>query len=290
MVLRKRASSQWRMIRLSVQLRLKKILFLVFSLPLISCLSGNDNSKNSNEEKTTTSETIILDSPAKKNVENYFSDHLLGRFNPKTDSSFALIPVKYCNREGMYLRKETIAAFIKMYDAAKKDGINLKIISATRNFNDQKTIWEGKWNGSRLVNGQKLSETIKDPAERAKTILRYSSMPGTSRHHWGTDMDLNSLDNSYFTSGEGKKVYDWLKQHASEFGFCQPYSVKNETRPNGYEEEKWHWSYMPLSSELLKQYSEKIKPGDISGFAGSETTLKIDVIKNYVKGINPLCR
>ena len=190
----------------------------------------------------------------------------------------------------MYLRKETIAAFVKMYDAAKKEGVNLKIISATRNFSEQKSIWEAKWNGSRLVNGKNLSQTIKDPVERAKIILRYSSMPGTSRHHWGTDMDLNSLENSYFNSAEGKKIYEWLKKNAAAFGFCQPYSMKNETRLNGYEEEKWHWSYIPLSSVILKEYLQKIKPENITGFAGAETAGKLNIIEHYVKGVNPECR
>lgn len=225
-----------------------------------------------------------------KQYQNYSVEYLLGKFNQKTDTSFAIIPIKYCSKEAMYLRKETIAAFIKMYDAAKKEGVSLKIISATRNFNEQKSIWEAKWSGSRLVNGKNLSQTIKDPVERAKTILRYSSMPGTSRHHWGTDMDLNSLENAYFTTAEGKKVYDWLKKNGATYGFCQPYSVKNEARPNGYEEEKWHWSYMPLSSAILKEYSKKIKPESISGFTGFETAVKLNIIEQYVKGINPECR
>ncbi|NJK84501.1 MAG: M15 family metallopeptidase [Saprospiraceae bacterium] len=47
--------------------------------------------------------------------------------------------------------------------------------------------------------------TTPNPQERALKILKYSSMPGTSRHHWGTDIDLNSFSNSYFEQGEGKK-------------------------------------------------------------------------------------
>lgn len=263
----------------------KTLLFLL-SLQFTACIAGNEHAVS--EKITTVSENDSI--KGNKQSSSYSIEQLLGKFNPKADTFFALIPVKYCNREGLSLRKETISAFIKMYDAAKKEGVNLKIISATRNFSEQKAIWEAKWNGNKLVNGKKLNETIKDPAERAKTILRYSSMPGTSRHHWGTDMDLNSLENSYFNSAEGKKIYEWLKMHGSEFGFCQPYSVKNETRPNGYEEEKWHWSYMPLSSVILKEYLQKIKPENINGFAGSETAPKLSIIEHYVKGINPECR
>ena len=112
-----------------------------------------------------------------------------------------------------------------MYDAAKKEGITLKIISATRNFATQKIIWEGKWTGKRLHESKEnLAKTIPNPTERAIKILRWSSMPGTSRHHWGTDIDLNKLNNSYFEKGEGLKIYNWLIANASSFGFCQPYS------------------------------------------------------------------
>ncbi len=262
---------------------IRYILIVILALEISSC-SGKPENTYTSVEKKFFPETETIGS------HNYSLNHLLGKFNQKADTSFALIPIQYCNKEGMYLRKETIAAFVKMYDVAKKEGVNLKIISATRNFSEQKSIWEAKWNGSRFVNGKNLSQTIKDPFERAKTILRYSSMPGTSRHHWGTDMDLNSLDNAYFTSAEGKKVYDWLNKNAAQFGFCQPYSLKNENRPHGYEEEKWHWSYIPLSSVFLKEYSSKIKPENISGFAGSETAAKLNIIEHYVKGINPECR
>lgn len=259
------------------------VLFVLLALEISSCSGKPENADTSIDKE-------VVPQTEKAEPRGYSSEYLLGKFNQKTDTSFALIPMKYCSKEGMYLRKETIAAFVKMYDAAKKEGVNLKIISATRNFNEQKSIWEAKWNGTRLVNGNNLAQTIKDPVERAKIILRYSSMPGTSRHHWGTDMDLNSLENAYFTTAEGKKTYEWLKKYAAHYGFCQPYSVKNETRPNGYEEEKWHWSYMPLSSVLLKEYSGKIKPESITGFTGSETAAKLNVIEFYVNGINPECR
>jgi hypothetical protein len=50
----------------------------------------------------------------------------------------------------------------------------------------------------------------------SKDILRFSSMPGTYRHHWRTDMDLVSVDPVYFDNEVGKKTYDWLVLHAGE--------------------------------------------------------------------------
>ncbi|MEM7037529.1 MAG: M15 family metallopeptidase, partial [Bacteroidota bacterium] len=174
--------------------------------------------------------------------------------------------------------------------AAKTEGINLKIVSATRPFSSQKGIWEAKWTGARRVEGQNLATEVPDPKERALKILRFSSMPGTSRHHWGTDIDLNNLNNSWFESGTGKKIYEWLAAHAYEYGFCQPYSPKGEQRPHGYEEEKWHWSYMPLAKKYLAAYLNQVDYTHIHGFKGSEAAEQIDVIQHYVGGIAPTCR
>jgi LAS superfamily LD-carboxypeptidase LdcB len=140
------------------------------------------------------------------------------------------------------------------------------------------------------VEGKNLSASVADPAERARIILKYSSMPGTSRHHWGTDVDLNSIDPKYFETANGKKIYEWLSAHASEYGFCQPYNAKGNKRPAGYEEEKWHWSYMPLAKQCLNAYKAKVTYADFKGFLGYETAEKLKVIENYVMGINPDCK
>ena len=115
-------------------------------------------------------------------------------------------------------------------------------------------------------------------------ILTYSSMPGSSRHHWGTDFDLNSLDNNFFESGDGLIIYDFLSRCAGEFGFKQVYS--DDVNRTGYKEEKWHWSYMPIAEEMLKAYNTTISTDDFSGFNGSSVADSIDVIKLYVNGID----
>lgn len=212
-------------------------------------------------------------------------NYLLGKFDPLSDSRFVKLTSEYAQGSALngFLRKETFEAFQKMSAAAKKENVNLIIISATRNFYSQKTIWENKWSGKTKVDGGDLS-IVSNRNERAIHILLYSSMPGTSRHHWGTDMDLNSLDNSYFERGEGLRIYNWLLNRASEFGFCQPYNSKSTGR-TGYEEEKWHWSYLPLAKEFLEEYKKQIRYEDITGFAGSETATSLDVINKYVDGV-----
>ena len=222
-------------------------------------------------------------------IKKYSQDYLLGKFIPEKDADFIEISIKYGSKEGMYLRKETYNAFIQMHDSAALDGVNLKIISSTRNFDKQKTIWEAKWNGERIVDGMNLAKEVKDPVKRASIILKFSSMPGTSRHHWGTDIDINSLEDSYFLSGQGKKEYEWLTKNAARFGFYQPYTPKGKERPTGYEEEKWHWTYKPISKDLTLQYAKLITIESIKGFSGAETAESIDIINKYVLGIHPDC-
>ncbi|MDF9798709.1 D-alanyl-D-alanine carboxypeptidase [Catalinimonas alkaloidigena] len=217
------------------------------------------------------------------------TEALLGKIQPAQDSSFTQIASQYTSKNEIYLRKEAYEDFVRMAEAAGEEGVKLHIISATRNFAAQKSIWEAKWNGQRKVDGMDLSQAVTDPKERALKILEYSSMPGTSRHHWGTDIDLNALNNAYFASGEGKKVYDWLLAYAHEYGFCQVYTEKGSERPHGYNEEKWHWSYMPLASQFLKQYNEKIGYAALGGFDGGSTAEEIEAIRKYVNGIAPRC-
>jgi zinc D-Ala-D-Ala carboxypeptidase len=238
---------------------------------------------------------VEVDTPQKRvNVApsqagEFTTAYLMGKFDPAKHPDFVKIVPPYADNNERYLRKDTYKAFKKMYDAARKDSIKLTIISATRNFESQKGIWEAKWTGARLVDDQDISKTIPDPRQRALKILEYSSMPGSSRHHWGTDIDLNNLSDYHFQSGEGKKVYDWLRANAHKYGFCQPYSPKGADRPAGYNEEKWHWSYLPISKKLTELAKEKLQDEMIQGFKGAETAKTIGIVKKYVLGINKEC-
>lgn len=229
-------------------------------------------------------------SPEKRQaiMEKISKKYLMGQFDPAQDERFVKIPSPYAKKD-MYMRKEALESFQKMHKAAQADGIDLIILSATRPFDVQKSIWEAKWTGKRKVDGKFLSSTVKDPKGRATKILRWSSMPSTSRHHWGTDIDINSLEPSYFEQGQGLKEYEWLVANAPQYGFCQVYSEMGPERPYGYQEEKWHWSYLPISKELTEAYAQKITDQDIEGFLGAESAPMIEVVKKYVLGINPAC-
>ena len=155
---------------------------------------------------------------------------------------------------------------------------------------DRKGIWEAKWTGARKVQGgENLAESTPIPKERALKILRWSSMPGSSRHHWGTDIDINAFENDYFEKGKGLKEYNWLIANGPKYGFCQPYTPKDASRPNGYNEEKWHWSYIPLAKKLSDQANIRLKDTMIRGFQGAETAKDIGIVEKFVLGINKEC-
>ncbi|MDX1476898.1 MAG: M15 family metallopeptidase [Saprospiraceae bacterium] len=221
----------------------------------------------------------------------FTADYLMGHFDPADHPDFVLIDSAYADRSGMYLRQDAYTEFLKMHAAAASAGIDLQIRSATRNFVAQKGIWERKWTGeTKIENGLDASVAYPDPVDRALAILKYSSMPGTSRHHWGTDIDLNAFVNSWFESGEGLVLYTWLVEHAHQFGYCQPYTEKGDARPHGYEEEKWHWSFEPVARTLTELAADSLDDARITGFLGSETAPQIGVVDKYVLGINPACR
>jgi LAS superfamily LD-carboxypeptidase LdcB len=204
---------------------------------------------------------------------------------------FVKVAAEYCS-QAMYMHKDAYEAFKKMHAAAKKDGISLTILSGARNFESQKRIWEGKW----------TSRKATDDLAKAKNILEYSSMPMSSRHHWGTDIDLNSLNNDYFKTGKGKKEYDWLVKNAPSFKFCQVYTENDndklcdsevagdKRKREGYRLEKWHWSYMPVSSKLFENYNKLVENESIKGFKGSELAGKLKIKEHFVGGISDTCK
>tara|TARA_B100000767_G_scaffold49857_1_gene44894 strand:- start:1449 stop:2282 length:834 start_codon:yes stop_codon:yes gene_type:complete len=273
---------------------MSKLIFCFLSIFLLSCNNENEcislaKVVQSSELQTLENKDILLETTSFgnstttkavkfNNFEKIEKNILQGKFDYKKDSNFSIVNSKYSSKT-IYLRNEVLLKFDLMYNAALKDGIKLIIISGTRSFNHQKYIWDRKW----AKNILKM-----DSISSVKEIMKYSSMPSTSRHHWGTDIDLNNLENSYFEKGEGKKIFDWLVENAFKYGFHMTYDNQEETKRTGYKMEKWHWSYMPISEQFLIQFNEYIKCDNISSFKGSKFAChqEVDVIKNFVNGIN----
>ena len=232
-----------------------------------------------NQKLLVTQQILKYAEEKRENVQEKI--YLLGKFDPSQRDDFAQVPeTSSVSGYVMYLRKETLNAFLQMADAALKDNIDLKIASATRNFDYQKNLWNNKWDALPVK---------MDGLTKFQTILEYSAVPGTSRHHWGTDIDINGANPAYFETEKGEEEYEWLEQNASSFGFCQTYTAKGPDRPTGYNEEKWHWSYLPLSQKFTEDYKNLITNNDITGFEGDEYVSQENLINNYVLGINPQC-
>jgi D-alanyl-D-alanine carboxypeptidase len=206
---------------------------------------------------------------------------LLGNVRPSEDSAFAELPARMSSREGLYLRTEACDAFVAMHDSALADGIRLTALSATRTFGHQRSIWNRKWARPQYMGWSDI--------EKAQDILLYSSMPGSSRHHWGTDVDIHSLEPSDFIQGDGAQVVAWLRKTAHHFGFAEVYIA--DPRRTGYQPEAWHWSYMPLANRFLGAINDARNEGLLpawDGFEGAHTADSLRIVEDYINGVNPL--
>ena len=258
-----------------------KLISLLIILSLLACTNHKSQNTNSEPQDSIQSQQTS-DNNEKTDKNSLLIPHssflipkeiLLGKFNPATDTNFVLIPEQMASNKSMYCHREVFNAYLAMRDSALRDGITLTIVSATRNFDRQKQIWERKWQNTQGNDSTKI-----------RKIMRYSSMPGTSRHHWGTDLDFISVEPEDWTHDKGLRIYNWLCLNAHKFGFFQPYTA-DPTR-TGYAEERWHWSYAPLPKPYLEAYRQKITAEDITGFSGSYLVDSLGIIQSHVLGIS----
>lgn len=173
------------------------------------------------------------------------------------------------HEEGHYLHREVLSHYTLMRHEAKKSGIDLKLVSSWRSYEKQLSIWNRKAQGQlplRGVEGQILEVQELSPEEIWDTILIWSALPGSSRHHWGTDFDLydaNAMDLSevelipseYELGGPMSRLGLWLKEYLSSPqnpGFYRPYDA--EGQPSGYQNEPWHLSFGPLSDYFMREF------------------------------------
>lgn len=205
---------------------------------------------------------------------------LIGLNEPSKDPAFAPIPAEWCSRDGLYLRTEARDAFLRMAEAAALDGVRLVVVSAARNFTYQNGIWSRKWARSAYEGWSDY--------DKALDILKYSAMPGSSRHHWGTDLDLNNLENSWFQSGEGLRVATWLEANAARFGYHQVYT--EDPHRTGYLPERWHWSYVPLAGPMLAAYNECVGRAELESLnaPGMDLVDSLRILSDFVNGIAPV--
>lgn len=204
---------------------------------------------------------------------------LLGDFDPATHPDFAQI-TEYNAHQVMYLQRDAKLALDSLVTLAEQSGIRLNVISATRSFQTQKRIWENKI--AMKSSGSFATLPRNRQAGIIREILDYSAMPGTSRHHWGTDVDFLSVELAFWRGNTGKKTFAWLSDNAPEFGFELVYS---RGREGGHNYEPWHWSYVPLSHKMLEDYVATISYDDIQGFSGADLAEEMEIIPRYLQNI-----
>lgn len=181
------------------------------------------------------------------------------------------------------------------YEAMKKEaaisGINLYSVSSYRNFEKQTSLWNRKFN--------RYKESGLDDLACLNKILEYSALPGASRHHWGTDIDLSDLNvtqpadvlnpKHFKMGGVYEKLGEWLAKNANSFGFYEAYT-ENPDRP-GFHYEPWHYSFAEVSKPFLKKFLEidfhtKIKDANVLGNDLMDSSFWEKYKSNYVLGIN----
>ena len=170
------------------------------------------------------------------------------------------------NQPACALHFQAVASFQAMCDAAATAGIVIQARSSFRSFDAQLQIWNRKWRGERALysrEGMSLDAAVLSPDERLEAILIWSAIPGGSRHHWGSDLDLMDAaamppgyqvqltPAEYAAEGVFARLSQWLDRHAAEFGFFRPYRRDR----GGVSPEPWHLSYAPISMPAMEALS-----------------------------------
>ena len=157
-------------------------------------------------------------------------------------------------------------ALLALRNEARLSGIDLTIVSAFRDFNRQLAIWTAKFNGERPLldaTGAPIKHAQLYESALIDAILIWSALPGASRHHWGSDVDVidaaavpegfrPQLTPAEFAPGGCfERLTGWLDSNMGRFGFFRPYA----TDRGGVRPEPWHLSYAPVSVPALQVLS-----------------------------------
>ncbi|RDK84642.1 M15 family metallopeptidase [Marinirhabdus gelatinilytica] len=178
-------------------------------------------------------------------IQTFTRSQLIGKGNPD------IVGGSYTSK----MHKDAKEAFKKMKAAAAEAGISIEVVSAYRSFQRQKEIFEGKYN--------RFTKQGLSPTQAIEKIIEYSTIPGTSRHHWGTDIDIidggasprpKSVLQPELFHGKGPfcKLKEWLDKNAKSFGFFEVYT--DNANRKGFKYEPWHFSYAPVSVPMLQEY------------------------------------
>lgn len=165
------------------------------------------------------------------------------------------------------LHQALVSPLAQLMSDARSAGFEMSVVSAYRSVDRQLQIWNGKASGQRAVldsQGHEIDIRRCSPWQLAQCILRWSALPGASRHHWGTDVDV--IDRAAVSAdyqvqltpdevGKGgpfDPLHCWLDQQISKgnaHGFFRPYSSDT----GGIAPERWHLSYAPVAALIQRR-------------------------------------
>ena len=180
------------------------------------------------------------------------------------------------------MQEEVYEAYERMRQAAAKEGIDIKVVSAHRSYHRQREIWNAKYK-TLTLQGLPAKDAIQE-------IITYSTLPGTSRHHWGTDIDI--IDNAnpqsgdvllaekFYGDGPSSALRSWMNRNAADYGFLEVYT--DHPNRKGFAHEPWHYTYHSLSKAYLEVLTNQV----ISEIAKDEQLLgrkflDADFFKSY---------
>ncbi len=167
---------------------------------------------------------------------------------------------------GHFLHHDVVAAYRELVEQAAEEGIALRLASGFRSFDRQLAIWNAKARGERPVvnsEGKPVAMAALSERDQVLAILRWSALPGASRHHWGSDMDiwdsaavsgdyqLQLTTNEYAAGGPFYTCTRWLDTLISrgKTDFFRPYSQADSgCKADGVAAEPWHLSFRPLAT------------------------------------------
>lgn len=205
------------------------------------------------------------------------------------------------------LHRDVVEPFLALRDAAAEAGIDLRAASSFRDFDRQLAIWNAKYRGERTVldrAGRVLDVRVLSPSERIEAILAWSALPGASRHHWGTDLDvydaaampdaaqLQLVPQEYSATGVFAKLADWLDANLEHYGFFRPYFAgAADCAVSGVSPEPWHLSFAPLADAFLGALTPELLATVLSTapIEGRDEVLARlgDIHRDYVAAVVP---
>lgn len=210
------------------------------STPSVSSISEELSESDALIGETEGSETQTTTEEPQEEIDNAWAMFLVNNDNSLPDDYDKRISVKqvYTNGERTFDFDERAADYlINMFEAAKKDGINLTVNSAYRTIEYQQYNFDRSVQ-QRVNNGMSYDEAVADTEKEV-------AYPGKSEHNAGLSADIFSDEYVSFDDDGFKntKAYAWLMENAADYGFILRYP-ENKEAETGIIYEPWHYRFV----------------------------------------------